>query len=74
MFIFFFLGQRLNEVTWDEKNIVVMNSVVINPPYNVSSCHGRSDKENQHTIEHVKKIVTKINKFYLSGYAMFNFC
>lgn len=62
--LYFTILKTLNEVTWDEKNIVVMNSVVINPPYNVSSCHGRSDKENQHTIEHVKKIVKKFNEEY----------
>jgi hypothetical protein len=48
---------RLNEVSWDDKNIVVMNSVVISPPYNVSSCHSRNEKENLQAFEHVKKIV-----------------
>ena len=46
----------LNEVEWDGKNIIVMKSVVINPPYNISSCHGKNG-ENHQAVEHVKKIV-----------------
>ena len=41
---------------WDGKNIVVMETVVINPPYDVVSCHGRNG-ENLPAVEHVKKIV-----------------
>jgi len=49
----------LNEVEWDGKNIVVMKSVIINPPYDVSNCVARN-KDNQQALEHVKKIVILI--------------
>ena len=46
----------LNEVEWEDKNIVVMNSVVIKPPYDVNSCQSRSGEAHP-AVEHVKKIV-----------------
>lgn len=54
---------RLDEVEWDGKNIVVMRQVIINPPYNVTSCHGRNG-DNHQAVEHVKKIVKKFNEEY----------
>ena len=42
---------------WDGKNIVVMKSVIIQPPYSVTSCHGRNG-DNHQAVEHVKKIVS----------------
>ncbi len=54
----------MNEVEWDGKNIVVMDSVVIYPPYDVASCHGKNGQDNQQAVEHVKKIVKKINDEY----------
>ena len=48
---------RLQEVEWDEKKIVVMNSVVIEPPYEVDNCFIK--KGDTRALEHVKKIVCK---------------
>ena len=50
-FVFF----RIEEVDWDEKKILVMNSVVIEPPYEVSNCLIK--KGDSRALEHVKKIV-----------------
>lgn len=62
--LYFTILKTLNEVAWDDKNIVVMNSVVINPPYTEASCSRRSEKTNNQAIEHVKKIVKKFNEEY----------
>ena len=55
--LYFTILKTLNEVSWEGKNIVVMNSVVINPPYTETNCHRRSEQTNSQAIEHVKKIV-----------------
>lgn len=65
--LYFTILKTLNEVEWDDKNIVVMNSVVINPPYNEASCYGRSEKSNSQAIDHVKKIVKKFNEDYVAN-------
>ncbi len=55
-FLFFSICcYSLNEVEWDGKKIVVMDSVYISPPYDVASCYGKNG-DNQ-AVEHVKKIV-----------------
>jgi hypothetical protein len=51
-------------VEWDGKNIVVMKSVIINPPYSVTSCHGRNG-DNHQAVEHVKKIVIHLYFFLI---------
>ncbi|CAF0801360.1 unnamed protein product [Brachionus calyciflorus] len=56
--LYFTIYKTLNEVEWEDKNIVVMNSVVISPPYDVNSCHSRNG-ETHAAVEHVKKIVKK---------------
>lgn len=56
--LYFTIYKTLNEVEWEDKNIVVMNSVVITPPYDVNSCHSRSGEAHP-AVEHVKKIVKK---------------
>lgn len=61
--LYFTILKTLNEVEWDGKNIVVMKSVIINPPYSVTSCHSRNGDNNQ-AVEHVKKIVKKFNEEY----------
>ena len=61
--LYFTIYKTLNEVDWDGKNIVVMDSVVIEPPYDMSSCHGRNG-DNVQAVEHVKKIVKKFNEEY----------
>lgn len=62
--LYFTILKTLNEVAWDEKNIVVMNSVVINPPYTDTSCRGLNEKTNNTAVEHVRKIVKKFNEEY----------
>lgn len=62
--LYFTILKTLNEVEWDNKNIVVMNSVVIKPPYDENCCHGRTERSQSHAIEHVKKIVKKFNEEY----------
>jgi hypothetical protein len=48
----------MNDIEWDGKSIIVMSSVVIDPPYDVASCHPRNAGGHQDTaVEHVKKIV-----------------
>lgn len=61
--LYFTIYKTLNDVEWDGKNIVVMETVVINPPYDVVSCHGRNG-ENLPAVEHVKKIVKKFHEDY----------
>ena len=61
--LYFTIYKTLNEVDWDGKNIVVMDSVVIEPPYDMSSCRGRNG-DNGQAVEHVKKIVKKFNEEY----------
>ena len=61
--IYFSIYKTLEEVEWDGKNIVVMNSVVIKPPYDVANVHSKTG-ENQQAAEHVKKIVKKVNEEY----------
>lgn len=62
--LYFTILKTLNEVAWDDKNIVVMNSVVIKPPYNDTSCHPKNEKANNQAVEHVRKIVKKFNEEY----------
>lgn len=62
--LYFTILKTLNEVSWDDKNIVVMNSVVISPPYTDTCCHGLNEKANNTAVEHVKKIVKKFNEEY----------
>jgi len=61
--LYFTILKTLNEVEWDGKNIVVMKSVIIQPPYSVTSCHGRNG-DNHQAVEHVKKIVKKFSEEY----------
>jgi len=62
--LYFTVYKTLSEVEWDEKNIVVMDSVVIKPPYDSASCHSKGNRENHQALEHVKKIVKKFNEEY----------
>lgn len=48
------IANRLNEVRWNGKDIVVMDEVKIVPPYGPENCTG---KEGQ-LLSHVKKIVS----------------
>jgi len=61
--LYFTIYKTLNEVDWEGKNIIVMDSVVVKPPYDVTSCFSRNGDNNQ-AVEHVKKIVKKFNEEY----------
>ncbi|KAG8429193.1 hypothetical protein GDO86_018093 [Hymenochirus boettgeri] len=45
----------IKECKWQEKNIVVMEEVVISPPYQVENCKGKEGR----ALTHVCKIVEK---------------
>lgn len=61
--LYFTILKTLEDVKWDDKRIIVMNSVYIEPPYDVNSCHGKNG-DNHQAVEHVKKIVKKFNEEY----------
>ncbi|XP_013773001.1 protein LSM12 homolog [Limulus polyphemus] len=54
--LFLAITKTINEVTWQGKNIVVMNQVTISPPYRPEDCKGKGDNN---ALTHVKKIVEK---------------
>ena len=45
----------IKDCKWQEKNIVVMEEVVITPPYQVENCKGKEGS----ALSHVRKIVSK---------------
>lgn len=50
------------EVSWEGKNIVIMNEVTITPPYKADNVKGQSDSK---AFIHVRKMVSNfiLNKF-----------
>lgn len=62
--LYFTILKTLNEVSWDDKDIIVMNSVIIKPPYTDTCCELKDSKANNQALEHVKKIVKKFNEEY----------
>ncbi|CAH6776249.1 Lsm12 [Phodopus roborovskii] len=46
---------HIKDCKWQEKNIVVMEEVVITPPYQVENCKGKEGS----ALSHVRKIVEK---------------
>ncbi|CAN8021498.1 unnamed protein product [Ixodes persulcatus] len=55
--LFLAIRKTIDEVTWQDKNIIVMNEVTILPPYRPENCKGKSD--NDPSVLHVRKIVEK---------------
>lgn len=55
---------RINEVTWQGKNIVVMNQVTITPPYRPENCKpvGKGDGD---AVNHVRRIVSIFSVYKL---------
>ncbi|MEQ2275529.1 Protein LSM12 A [Xenotaenia resolanae] len=45
----------IKDCKWQEKNIIVMDDVVISPPYQVENCRGKEGS----ALSHVRKIVEK---------------
>lgn len=44
----------IKDCKWQEKNIIVMDDVVISPPYQVENCRGKEGS----ALSHVRKIVS----------------
>lgn len=55
-FTFFLLvfTRSIKDCKWQEKNIIVMDDVVISPPYQVDNCKGKEGS----ALSHVRKIVS----------------
>ncbi|XP_053550406.1 protein LSM12 [Bombina bombina] len=49
------IHKTIKECKWQEKNIVVMEEVVISPPYQVGNCKGKEGS----ALDHVRKVVEK---------------
>ncbi|XP_064225679.1 protein LSM12 isoform X2 [Aotus nancymaae] len=50
------IHKTIKDCKWQEKNIVVMEEVVITPPYQVENCKGKEGS----ALSHVRKIVNRI--------------
>lgn len=44
----------IKDCKWQEKNIIVMDDVIISPPYQVENCKGKEGS----ALSHVRKIVS----------------
>ena len=53
-FISVFLNCSIKDCKWQEKNIIVMDDVVISPPYQIENCKGKEGS----ALSHVRKIVS----------------
>lgn len=51
---------RINDVRWEKDKIVVMESVIIMPPYTVDHCQiiGKVTQQTQSTLSHLRKVVS----------------
>ncbi|XP_075207885.1 protein LSM12 [Anomaloglossus baeobatrachus] len=49
------IHKTIKDCKWQEKNIVVMEDVVISPPYQVENCKGKEGS----ALSHVRKVVEK---------------
>lgn len=56
-----FFHFRINEVTWQGPNIVVMNQVTITPPYTPDNIKG--DIHSKAFI-HIRKVVSNLDFFF----------
>jgi len=57
------ITKTLAEVRWDGKNIVVMETVTIAPPYDVGDCRLNEGQSSQvQALQHVQKLVEKFQK------------
>lgn len=46
----------IKDCKWQEKNIIVMDDVIISPPYQVENCKGKEGS----ALSHVRKIVSML--------------
>ncbi|KAJ7380139.1 protein with role in RNA processing [Desmophyllum pertusum] len=56
------INKTFNDVKWDGKRIIIMDEVTIDPPYDASTCCGKTA-----TREHIVKIVKKHNEEESTG-------
>lgn len=49
------IHKTIKDCKWQEKNIIVMDDVVISPPYQVENCRGKEGS----ALSHIRKIVEK---------------
>lgn len=52
--------RSIKDCKWQEKNIIVMDDVVISPPYQVENCKGKEGS----ALSHVRKIVSMLLYLY----------
>ncbi|KAL2078658.1 hypothetical protein ACEWY4_026343 [Coilia grayii] len=53
--LFHTIHKTIKDCKWQEKNIIVMDDVVISPPYQVDNCKGKEGS----ALSHIRKIVEK---------------
>lgn len=49
----------IKDCKWQEKNIIVMDDVIISPPYQAENCKGKEGS----ALSHVRKIVSMLPAF-----------
>lgn len=59
--IFAYIFKTIQQCEWSNKSIVVMDEVLVNPPYRSQDCVAKDGKEAK-ALGHVKKIVEKYHK------------
>ena len=59
----------IKDCKWQEKNIIVMDDVVISPPYQVENCKGKEGS----ALSHVRKIVSMILYLYDISQTVYDF-
>uniref|UniRef100_A0A3Q2WJQ4 LSM12 homolog b n=1 Tax=Haplochromis burtoni TaxID=8153 RepID=A0A3Q2WJQ4_HAPBU len=67
------IHKTIKDCKWQEKNIIVMDDVIISPPYQVENCKGKEGS----ALSHVRKIVstTTLSIFTcVTVYFVFSFC
>ncbi|KAK7488338.1 hypothetical protein BaRGS_00020497 [Batillaria attramentaria] len=53
------ISKTIQDVRWDTQNIVVMDAVVITPPYRLEDCKMLKENSNSQTLAHIRKIMEK---------------
>lgn len=59
--VFAFIFKTIEQCRWNDKSILVMDEVLINPPYRSEDCMAKDGKEAK-ALDHVRKIVEKYHK------------
>lgn len=57
--LFHHITKTITDIRWEGQNIVIMNDVIISPPYGPENCRG---KEGSSAIQHVRKLVEKYHR------------